>query len=124
MLRGLGASRVQNIMPAVHNCVQPAVSRHIRILYRSAEADLETAKFAQTAPTLPTDVSPRSVARWQVGGLVQNSQGEIRFRSVVPKSLMLRVASRPPLTAAIAAIMPSGADMPRPAIAASPMIRP
>ena len=44
----------------------------------------------------------------------QNSQGEISSRPVPAKSLRFRVASRPPLTRAIAAIMPSGADIPRP----------
>ncbi len=44
----------------------------------------------------------------------QNSQGDTRSRPAVAKSLRFRVARRPPLTSAIAAIMPSGADIARP----------
>ena len=56
----------------------------------------------------------------QNGGQRNASQVEL----VVPKSLRLRVASRPPFTRAIAAIMPSGTDMPRPWRVAAPIISP
>lgn len=54
----------------------------------------------------------------------QKSQGEMISRPVVQKSVRLRVARRPPFTRAIAAIMPSGADMPSPSRDAAPMISP
>lgn len=44
------------------------------------------------------------------------------MRPVVPKSPKFRVAKRPPFTLEIAAIMPSGADIPRPCRTAVPMI--
>lgn len=54
----------------------------------------------------------------------QKSHGDVRSRPVVSKSVRLRVANRPPLIRAIAAIMPSGADIPRPWRTAAPMISP
>ncbi len=58
------------------------------------------------------------------GSHCQNCQGEINSSPVVSKSLRFRVANRPPLIRAIAAIMPSGTDIPLPCRAASPMISP
>jgi hypothetical protein len=60
----------------------------------------------------------------RIGSHCQNCQGEINSSPVVSKSLRFRVASRPPLIRAIAAIMPSGADIPLPCREASPMISP
>jgi len=54
----------------------------------------------------------------------QNSQGDTSSSPVTWKSATLRVARRPPLILAMAAIMPSGADIPRPCRTASPMISP
>ncbi|SCX34679.1 hypothetical protein DSM25559_4559 [Agrobacterium rosae] len=60
----------------------------------------------------------------RTGSHCQNCHGEINSSPVVSKTLRFRVANRPPLIRAIAAIMPSGADIPLPCRDASPMICP
>lgn len=64
----------------------------------------------------PPDERPRSA--------VQKSHGQISSRPVVLKSAMLRVASCPQFTRAMAAIMPSAADIGAPCRSADPMISP
>lgn len=73
-----------------------------------ADANTVGYKAASTSSARSTSVGKQSDEGRQ------NSQGEINSRPVPAKSLRFRVASRPPLTRAIAAIMPSGADIPRP----------
>ena len=86
-------------------------------------AGFESVSPRQIMDKYRSDVrSPRRNAVAPSG--VQNSHGDTSWSPVVSKSLRFRVARRPPFTRAIAAIIPSGADMPRPFRTAVPMISP
>jgi len=58
------------------------------------------------------------------GMLSQKSHGQISSRPVVSKSGKFRVAKRPPLIRAMAAIIPSGAVIGRPCLSAALMMSP
>ena len=77
------------------------------------EKPAERAAQATRVPAGPLrGTDPRCAARR--GLLPQKSQGQMSSRPVVSKSGKFRLAKRPPLRRAMAAIIPSGAVMGRP----------
>jgi pimeloyl-ACP methyl ester carboxylesterase len=118
-----GAVRGLDRDPQPHRRLTPRTAQQLRALAAFREARRMVRACPRLSPRLLRRL--RIAVRWPPGiFLPQKSHGRMSSRPVVSKSGTFRVAKRPPLTRAIAAIIPSGAVMGRPCRSATLMMSP